>query len=126
MATELRSKPEIVFRPADMMAQQGSSPSWLRALLGSSAMTRARPHTTATALRKNFQRREKNGRIISEPFMDELKPAGSGFADSPWQSNSASARHSDAPVSLPPDAVARRAFSQAAPGFQDRRRGPGR
>jgi len=58
-----------------IMAQQGSSPSWLRALLGSSATTMARPHTATTAFRTNFQRRESIRRFIFELLMDEL---GSG------------------------------------------------
>src|SRR5215467_4516358 len=126
VATEFRSRPEIALSPADMMAQQGSRPSWLRAVLNSSATTMASPHSGATALRKNFQKREQNGRIISDFLMDELTPAGSGSADSAWQPNAASAAHSDVPVSLPPDEVVRRAFSQAVPEFQDQRRGPGR
>ena len=40
--------------PTCIMAQHGSSPSWLRALLGSRATTMARPHIATTAFRKDF------------------------------------------------------------------------
>ena len=64
--------------PTCIMAQHGSSPSWLRALLGSSATTMARPHTATTAFRRIFQRRESVVNFIFELLMDELELAGSG------------------------------------------------
>ena len=47
-----------------IMAQHGSSPSWLRALLGSRATTMARPHIATTAFRRIFQVRESMGNFI--------------------------------------------------------------
>src|SRR5229473_8359765 len=54
LATTPFSRPEIEFRPAEMMAQQGSRPSWLRALLGKIRTTTAQASANTRALRTDF------------------------------------------------------------------------
>src|SRR4029077_10885105 len=107
VATALLNRCEIVLSPAEMIAQHGSSPNWLRALLGKTITTTANVMTNARALRKTFQARVAHGPFISLTPTDVKVPASSGFADFELQQRSVLARCSGALVLPLPHAAPR-------------------
>ena len=70
-ATTFFSNPEMVFSPAVMIAQQGST-NWLRALLGTSTRARTTMAAATSLLFKKSQMRFIVRRII---FLSFLSPS---------------------------------------------------
>src|SRR5882672_6062936 len=115
LATTSFSRPEIDSSPAEMIAQHGSRPSWLRALLGKIRTTTAQANANRRALLTNFH--ELASSFIFDTPTDALGPVASGSGDCASLSRSVSTMHSGVPALLPPGAIQRQAFSPTAPGL---------
>src|SRR6266852_5662534 len=109
LATTPFSSPEIEFRPTEMMAQQGSRPSWLRALLGKIRTTTAQASTDTIAFLTNLH--GLASRFIVHTPTGALAPVASGSAGCGLMPRSVAARRSGRQASPPPGAIQRRAFS---------------
>src|SRR5712692_10556869 len=118
LATTPFSSAEIEFSPAEMMAQQGSRPSWLRALLGKIRTATAQASANTRALRTDFHGLA-NSFILHTPT-GALAPAASGSEGCGLMPRSVSARRSGARASPPPGAIQRRAFSPTGLGLSGR------
>src|SRR5882762_633038 len=118
LATTPFSSPEIEFRPAEMMAQQGSRPSWLRALLGKIRTTTTPAKANRKALLANIH--EVASRFIFHAPTDALGLVASGSGDCGSLTRPVSALHSGVPALPLPGAIPRQASSPTGPGLRGR------
>src|SRR5882672_10552327 len=116
LATTSFSRPEIDSSPAEIMAQQGSRPSWLRALLGKIRTTTAQANANRRALLTNFH--ELASSFIFHAPTDVLGPVASGSGDCASLTHSVSATHSGVRALPPPGAIQRRASSPTGLGLR--------
>src|SRR5882724_11134833 len=109
LATTSFSNPEIDSSPAEMIAQHGSRPSWLRALLGKIRTTTAQARPKRRTPLTNFH--ELASSFICHAPTDALGPVASGFGDCGLRTHSVSAMHSGVPALPLLGAIQRRASS---------------
>src|SRR5882672_7631178 len=95
----------MVLSPAEIIAQQGSSPNWLLALLGRIMTTTASARTKASVLPITLEMRVNDLRTTSFLLMDAKALAASGFEGRVSPPHSASTTRSDAPAWPLPGAV---------------------